>query len=181
MRSNFLLLLLAFITVFAVSCGSSNDEKWVSYTSANGGFVVNMPSGFKETEKQEKTAFGTQLVHTVSWKPATMSFVRFKLFQVSYTNCSVSPTDSIGMSAALDSSIHLRIHDFTDNPVEIDQIEFAGHPGRAFILDIGKENTITVCKECIANGKKYELTAIALKSFSNEPQINAFFDSFRIQ
>lgn len=180
MRSAFkFLTLLSFIAVFA-SCGKS--ETWTKISVPEGGFSISMPSDIKKTEKKENTIFGKQTTHFVAWKPSNFAIDKFKLFQVSYTDCPANiMADSNMVNLMLDSAVEVRKKDFTESEViESQSIDFNGYPGRAFFYDAPKGNTIVTVKMFIANGKLYDLVVIAKKNYSTNNEMNNFFNSFSI-
>lgn len=178
MRSFFNLVAVALSAVLFFSCTGGNSN-WSRYTSGEGGFSVNMPGKPEKTDKVLVTAFGKQKVNFVSWKPSALAIDKFKLFQVSFTNCPAQyGTDTVMRDYMLDSCIRMRKKDFTekvDFPAET--IELNGYPGRAFIFDGG--GTIVNVKQCIANGKLYDLTVISKSDQSTNAEISEFFNSFQ--
>ena len=161
------------------SCGGGK-EQWAVYTSGEGGFSVRMPGKVDKTDKTEVTPFGKQKTHFVTWKPSAMAINKFKLFQVSYTECPQKfIADTVLLDVMLDSSIRMRYRDFTEKvDVQGERIELNGYPGRAFIYD-GKDD-ITIVKQCITNGRKYDLTVIVKKDQGTNPEISEFFNSFQV-
>ena len=163
--------------LFTVYSCSDDNEAWGKYTSTQGAFSVTMPIHVKKLDKKEATVFGTQVTHFITWRPSTFAIDKFKLFQVSYTDC---PTrvcmDSTLLNAALDSGIALRKKDFTDNDIQSETIELNGYPGRSFIFD--NNNSIAIVKECIVNNKKYDLTVVTKKNYATNTEISDFFNSF---
>jgi hypothetical protein len=140
-----------------------------------------MPEKPQVYDKQEATPFGKQTVHYVSWKPESLELNKFKLFQVSYTDCPTRFTsDANTLSIALDSSINARKKDFTELDVTSQPIEINGYPGRAFILSPDKDNVITIVKQIVANNKRYDLTVIAKKDYPTNSEVNDFFNSFQV-
>ncbi|MBC7553922.1 MAG: hypothetical protein H7257_08085 [Taibaiella sp.] len=162
-----------------VSCGSNQVDTWAVYTSGEGGFSVEMPAKPQKSEKIEVTAFGKQKVNFITWKPSSFSIDKFKLFEVSYTNC---PAGVIGDSAKtkffLDSSIKLRANDFTERGIAVQEVDINGYPGRAFIYEVAGENTVIV-KQCLTNNRRYDLVVIAKSGQGTNPEIARFFDSFQ--
>ena len=181
--SRFILGSLAFclIGVFC-SCGNGSTTKWTTYTSADGGFTINMPNETKTSEQVLPTPFGKQTVHFIMWKPSSLTIDKFKLFQISYTACpSRVVTDSSGTQNVLDSSINQRVKDFADVDVDIENISVNGYPGRAFIFDQPDFSTIAVVKECIVNNKIYDLTVIMKRNYATNEEVSNFFNSFKVQ
>jgi len=173
--------LLTFICVFSISCSTADDVKWVNIVSKEGGYSVNMPYGSKKEDKQETTIFGKQTVHYCSWVPTILGFVKFKLFQLSYTECPASVNmDQPSVSDLLNKGITARMKDYTDEPTEVDSSQLNGYDARSFILNKAKMNTITICKECVANHKKYDLTVVIMSAFANDPAVEQFFNSFQL-
>lgn len=169
-------VLVLSLTFFA-SCGGNND-KWAVYNSGEGGFSINMPAQPEKTEKVEVTPFGKQKVHFITWKPSTFAIDKFKLFQVSYTDCPPRfASDSIMVDFMLDSSIRMRKKDFTEKDFGAETITLNGYPGKSFILDNGG-NTVIV-KQCITNGRRYDLVVIAKNGQGTNPEIGEFFNSFK--
>ncbi len=178
MRSTVVLSAFVLSLFMLVSCGNT-DEKWSTYTSGEGGFSISMPTKVEKTEKVEVTPFGKQKTHFVTWKPSALAINKFKLFQVSYTDCpSKFIEDSIMRDFMLDSSIRMRYRDFTErDDVQGQSIELNGYPGRAFIFE-GKDD-VTIVKQCITNGRRYDLTVIAKEGQGTNPEISQFFNSFQ--
>ena len=165
--------------VILISSCSQHTNKWAKYSDH--AFSINMPEKPQVYDKQESTAFGKQTVHYVSWKPETLELNKFKLFQVSYTDCPARyTTDSMRLNSALDSSINLRKRDFTELDIISQPIEINGYPGRAFILDPDRDNVVTIVKQIIANNKRYDLTVIAKRDYPTNTEINTFFNSFLV-
>jgi hypothetical protein len=178
MRTKFWLPVLCLL-IFS-SC-SDKKTVWGTYVSKEGGFSVYMPLNVVKTEKHEVTAFGKQVTHFVTWRPSSFAIDKFKLFQVSYTDCPTHFADSSSLNAKLDSSINLRKNDFTElKDIEATPISLNGYPGRAFIYDESKATTIAIVKQCIANGKRYDLTVIAKRDYPTNAEISAFFNSFQV-
>ena len=170
---------IAFLlTVVLASCGGENIV-WDKYTNNEGGFAVTIPNPVKKVDK--KGIFWNQTTHFISWKPSTFAIDKFKLFQVSYTECPPSvSTDSLLLNVMLDSAIMIRKKDFTEaEDIPSQTIELNGFPGRAFFFD-GGGNTLVTVKECIANNKLYDLTVISKKNYSTNNEINTFFNSFQV-
>lgn len=140
-----------------------------------------MPPNTVKSEKVEVTAFGKQKVHFITWKPSTFSIDKFKLFEVSYTTCPPSLVrDSMMVDFMLDSCIRMRKLDFTEKEgIAVQNIELNGYPGRAFFFDVPNASQIVIVKECITNGRKYDLTVIANKDQGTNSEIARFFDSFQ--
>ena len=168
---------------FLLSSCSGGGNEWVEIRSADGGFSVMMPPGTTKSEKMEVTAFATQKqkVHFITWKPSSFSIDKFKLFQVSYTDCPAKFTsDSMMLDVMLDSSIRMRKVDFSEKlGIPVQNIELNGYPGRAFFYDVPAGNQIVIVKQCISNGKRYDLAVIANRDQGTNPEISKFFDSFK--
>lgn len=169
-------LFIASVFLMFASC-SQEAAKWKEFTSNEGGFSINMPNPVKKSQKKMETAFGNQMVYFYTWAPPGTSIDKFKLFEISYTNCPTA--DSSRMEALLDKSIDLRKKDFSENDIPSQNIELNGYPGRAFIYDEARGNTLVIVKQCIANGKKYDLTVVAKKNYGTNNEINDFFNSFQ--
>lgn len=178
MRSLLILFAISLTFYGCTSC-SEHSARWAKYTDR--AFSVRMPEKPKVYDKTESTPFGKQNVHYVSWSPESLELNKFKLFQVSYTNCPATFTSDTGIiSASLDSSINARKKDFTDLDVVSHPIEINGYPGRAFIYSPDKENTITIVKQILANNKRYELTVVAKKDYPTNSEMADFFNSFQV-
>jgi hypothetical protein len=172
-------LFIIFFCLLIASCTPPND-KWARY-SGDKTFSVLMPVQPVASDRMEATPFGRQNVHYVTWKPATMELNKFKLFQVSYTDCpSRYTSDTAKLNATLDTCINLRKRDFTENDVISEAIEIGGYPGRAFIYNPPRENVITIVKEVIANNKRYDLTVIAKRDYPTNTEIGNFYNSFQV-
>ena len=140
-----------------------------------------MLSPIQKAEKTEVTAFGKQVRHFVRWKPSSFAIDKFKLFEVSYTNCPVALSDTARLNMMLDSAAEMRIKDFTEEePVEYQKIEFNGYLGRAFFYDAPKGNTSVSVKMCIADGKLYDLVVVAKKDYAVTEDMSKFFNSFKL-
>ncbi len=164
-----------------LSCGGKKESDWYTLKSGEGGFTVNMPSKPVKSDKTEVTAFGRQAVHFYTWKPGTFSIAKFKLFQISYTDCAPRlVSDSVMMELMLDSAINMRKKDFTEKEIVSQHIELNGYPGTAFIYQVPNDNTIAIVKECITNGRKYDLTVICKRDQATNEEINQFFNSFQV-
>ncbi len=159
------------------SCGNNNVD-WEKYTSNEGGFIIQLPTPVKKTDKKDIFWKGT--THFFSWKPSAFAIYKIKLFQVSYTDCPPGvSTDSLLLNVMLDSAIMVRKKDFTDaEDIPSQTIELNGYQGRAFFFD-GGGNTLVTVKECIANNRLYDLVAITKKNYSTNNEINTFFNSFQ--
>jgi hypothetical protein len=176
MRSIIAIAIFSCLLFTVYSCSEDNDA-WGKYTSNEGSFSITMPAHVKKTEKKEVTVFGTQVTHFVTWKPSSFAIDKFKLFQVSYTECPPRVCmDSLLLNAALDSGIALRKKDFTESDIQSETIELNGYPGRSFIYD--NNSSICVVKECIVNNKKYDLTVITKKNYATNAEVSNFFNSF---
>ena len=173
---------LVCIALCIFSSCRNNAPTWAKYTSREGGFSINMPAQIVKSEKHEVTAFGKQVTHFITWKPSSFAIDKFKLFQVSYTDCPARfSADSGRLNAALDSSINLRKNDFTElKDIDAEPIALNGYPGRAFIYEEPKVSTFAIVKECIANGRKYDLTVVAKKDYPTNVEISNFFNSFQV-
>ena len=168
------------LIVILTSCGKK--ESWSKQSFPEGGFTIEMPSDIKKTEKKENTVFGKQTTHFIAWKPSSFAIDKFKLFQVSYTDCPANvPADTNLMNLMLDSAIEIRKKDFTESEIiESQNIELNGYPGRAFFYDAPKGNTIVTVKLCITNNKLYDLVVISKKNYSTNGEMGNFFNSFTI-
>lgn len=180
MRTIYNFVCLALLCVTLASCGAASTD-WVQINSGEGGFSATMPPNTVKSEKVEVTAFGKQKVHFITWKPSTFAIDKFKLFQISYTTCPPNLVrDSMMVDFMLDSCIRMRKLDFTEKEeIAVQNIELNGYPGRAFFYDVPKGNQIVIVKECITNGRKYDLTVIANKDLGTNSEISRFFDSFQ--
>ncbi len=178
MRLSVVVLLLGALLI----AGCAKNTQWSKYTSREGGFSIYMPSEITKSEKREVTPFGKQTTHFITWKPSSFAIDKFKLFQVSYTDCPARyTTDSAHLNSILDSCIDLRKMDFNESKdIESQVIELNGYPGRAFIYDEPRGTTIAIVKICIVNNKKYDVTVVAKKSYPTNNEIAAFFNSFQV-
>ena len=176
---NFCILVILVLSIS--SCGEKNN-KWEKYVSKDGGFSIYMPTPVKRSDKMEVTAFGKQMTHFITWKPSSFAIAKFKLFQVSYTDCPARfSIDSLRRSAILDSSINLRKADFTElKDIEAYPIELNGYQGRCFIYQEINGNTIVIVKQCIVNNKRYDVTVVAKKDYPTNLEISNFFNSFTV-
>ena len=167
------------------SCGgdsNSNNNSWTQVTNAEGGFMISMPGDTKleKSEKTEVTPFGKQVVHFLTWKPKTFSINKFKLFQVSYTDCPARYlSDTIMQQVMLDSSIRMRARDFTEKAIVAENIELNGYPGRSFIYQIPHDNNLANVKQCFTNNRRYDLIVIARSDEGTNNEVGHFFDSFQ--
>jgi hypothetical protein len=164
-----------------VSCGNNNDNKWEVYKSGDGGFSINMPAKPEKSEKVEVTPFGKQKVHFITWRPGAMSIDKFKLFQVSYTDC---PDrfflDTFTLLKVMDSSIKLRKVDFSEKEFKDETIDFNGYPAKAFIFDEDKNNEIVMVKQFYTNHRRYDLCVVVKRNQGTNNEVNEFFNSFTI-
>lgn len=175
----FISFVLCCSACFVITSCSEHNNKWSKY--GDHAFSVTMPAGAKVYDKQETTPFGKQNVHYVTWKPESLELNKFRLFQVSYTDCPARFTgDTMKINATLDSSINQRKRDFTELEVVSHAIEINGYPGRAFIHDPARDNVITIVKQVIANNKRYDLTVIAKRDYPTNTEISNFFNSFEV-
>ncbi len=150
---------------------------WSEYTSKDAGFTVFMPTHPARTDGK----VGKQTIHYVTWKPTTFALDKFKLFQVSYTDYpGFVNSDSVRLNALLDSSINTRKKDFTELDVDSEPITLNGYPGRAFMYQTDRGNTITIVKECLVGSRVYDLTVIAKKDYPTNDEMNKFFNSFQV-
>lgn len=162
-----------------VACKNNNKNEWAIYSSGPGAFSVNMPVKPELTQKTEVTPFGKQVVHFVTWRPSAVSISKFKLFQVSYTDCPPAiVADTIMTQVMLDSSIKMAKQEFSEKDFPVESIDLNGYPGRAFIFE-AKGNTVVIVKQCITNNRKYELTCITRGNIGTNPEVASFFDSFQ--
>jgi hypothetical protein len=161
------------------SCKPSNTV-WEAYTSREGGFSIIMPPNPKKVDKVLMTPFGKQAVHFIEWRPESLTIDKFKLFQVSYTGCPSAAADSFSRQRILDSSIVMRAKDFTELDIDIHTVDLNGYFGRAFIFDVQGNNTIAIVKECIVNGKLYDITVVLKKNYATNKEVHQFFDSFKV-
>jgi hypothetical protein len=172
---------IALISLLFMLPACHTNNSWAKYSSNADGFTIYMPVGPKSMVKQQKTAFGTQQVHYIYWKPATFDINKLKLLQVAYNDCSRrGGADSAYTNQALDSSINLRKRDYTDLEVTDEHITLEGYPGRAFIYQDEKENSTTIVKTIMANNRIYTLTAVTKRDYPSNAEMNTFFDSFQI-
>ena len=174
-------VIVFIVFTFTLSSCSQNDVKWQKYTASDGTFSINMPESYTKTEKRENTVFGRQVVHYVSWKPSVFALDKFKLFQITYTECPKGYTsDTLSLGALLDRSISERKKDFPEVEVQPQNIEMAGYRGRAFIYDPPSDNVITVVKQCIADDRLYDITVIAKRNYPTNIELGNFFNSFQV-
>lgn len=174
------ILFLFLLPIALLSC-SDPDTGWKTHTIPEGNFSIEMLSPVQKAEKTEVTAFGKQVRHFVRWKPSSFAIDKFKLFEISYTNCPAGiTTDSFRLSMMLDSAVEMRKKDFSESDViESQEIELNGYPGRAFFYDAPKGNTLVSVKICIAGDKLYDLVVIAKKNYSVNDDMSRFFNSFK--
>ncbi len=170
----YLMVLLAFATTM-FSC--KDETPWAQYTSKEAGFSVFMPAGPKKSDHKN----GKLTMHSVTWKPETFALDKFKLFEVSYTDYpSFVASDSNKVNALLDTAISYRKRDFTELDVDHQPITINGYPGRAFMLQPDRGNTITIVKQCLVGNRVYELCVIAKKDYPVNNELNRFFNSFQV-
>jgi hypothetical protein len=162
-----------------LACKNNNKSEWAIFSSGPGAFSVNMPVKPELTQKTEVTPFGKQVVHFVTWKPSAVSISKFKLFQISYTDCPQTVVaDTIMTQVMLDSSIKMAKQEFSEKELSVENIELNGYPGRAFIYE-AKGNTVVIVKQCITNNRRYQLTCITRGNMGTNPEVANFFDSFQ--
>ena len=172
-----LIQLIIICVLFCLVSSCRDQTPWAQYTAKDAGFTVFMPSKPVRTDKKT----GKQVIHYVTWKPETFALNKFKLFEVSYTDYpGFVNSDSTALNALMDSSINARKRDFTDLDVESQPITLNGYPGRAFMFEADRGNTITIVKECIVANRRYDLTVIAKKDYPTNNEINSFFNSFQV-
>jgi hypothetical protein len=172
--------IIACIFVMFLSSCSQEETKWSEFTSNEGKFTINMPSPTKKSEKVVETPFGSQKVYFYSWQPPGYAIDKFKLFEVSYTSVPARiANDSELIEEMLDKSIELRKKDFAETDIPAQNIELNGYPGRAFIYNESKGSTLVIVKQCIVNGKRYDLTVVAKKNYGTNKEVSDFFNSFQ--
>ena len=178
MRSFAKFIVLICLLAVVSSC-SDDNHPWAKYTSAEGGFTVMMPSRVKKSEKKEYTVFGKQITHFVTWKPSSFAIDKFKLFQVSYTDCPPRiAADSALLNSALDSAMAIRKKDFTEGDLEAENVDLNGDPGRSFLF-VNKDEDVAIVRECIVNNRKYDLTVVTKKNYKTSAEVGTFFNSFQ--
>jgi len=175
-----LISILSLAIIFA-SCGG-NSGGWTKHVVPEGSYSIQMPADSKKSEKKETTAFGAQTTHFLTWKPSAFGMDKFKLFQISYSNCPSSVSSDTNMlNLMLDSAIEMRKKDFTESEIiESQSIELNGYQGRAFFYDAPKGNTIVSVKICIVKDKLYDLVVISKKNYATNNEMNTFFNSFTV-
>jgi hypothetical protein len=174
-------LAVIVLFIFLGSSCSSNNTKWDTYKSPNGGFSVFMPEHPKTFDKTESTPFGKQVIHYVQWKPATCELYKIKLVQIAFTDCPRSLfSDSLHVNAIMDSSINQRKRDFTELDILSHPVDINGYPGRAFMYDPAGDNVITTVKQCFANDRRYDITVVTKRDYPTNAELNNFFNSFTI-
>jgi len=174
---SFLAILAASVLLF--SCHPTVKSE--RYSSNADGFSAYFPAKPVTTVKQEKTIFGTQAVHYVTWKPGTFDINKLKLLQVTFTDCPRSAAaDSMRTAITLDSSMNLLKRDYSEFEIETHEVSMDGYPGRSFIYLDEKENSNTVVRQILANNKIYTLTAVTKKDYPANDELNSFFDKFQI-
>ena len=179
MRPILNILVAGILLICSASC-SQEESKWNEFTSNEGGFTINMPTPVKKTDRIVETPFGNQNVHFYSWQPPGYAIDKFVLFEISYTNVPARiANDSTLMQEALDKSIEMRVKDFAETDVPAQNIELNGYPGRAFIYNEAKGSSLVIVKQCIVNGKRYDLTVVAKKNYGTNKEISDFFNSFQ--
>lgn len=167
-------------TILVAACGDKKQDKWATYNDGKGAFSVEFPGPPSTTQKTIATPFGKQVENFIAWKPGTMDIYKIKLMQVSYVPAPASiMNDSTLLNYMLDSSIKMRQKDFTEKEFLTQKIEFNGYPGRAFIYQTEKGNSIVIVKQCITNNRRYDLVVIANANQSTNPEIARFFNSFQ--
>jgi hypothetical protein len=170
---------LFLFVIFLTAC-SQEKTTWSELSSNEGGFTINMPAPVKKSEKVIETPFGNQKVCFFSWQPPGYAIDKFKLFEVSYTNVpSRVANDSALTEEMLDKSIELRKKDFAEGDIPAQNIELNGYHGRAFIYNESKGSTLAIVKQCIVNGKRYDLTVVAKKNYGTNKEVSDFFNSFQ--
>jgi len=168
---------LFIMSMLVVMTSCKETTKWSDYTSKEGGFTVTMPSELKLSDK----VYGKQTIHFITWKPSSFALDMFKLFEVSYMNCpGAAGADSTKLNALLDTCINMRKKDFTELDIDAQPILLNGYPGRAFMFQPQRGNTIAIVKECIVGNKRYDLTVISKKDYPTNNEINRFFNSFKV-
>jgi hypothetical protein len=172
---------LLILPLLMLAC-SSEERGWKNHTVPEGNFSVDMPMPMQKAEKTEITVFGKQVRHFARWKPSSMAIDKFKLFEVSYTDCPASVlSDSFRINMVLDSAVEMRKKDFSEvDEIESQAIELNGYPGRAFFYDAPKGNTTVSVKICIAGNKLYDLVVVAKKDYAIHDEMSRFFNSFKV-
>ncbi len=176
--NSFIAILVVAALLFSSCHPSSRSER---YSSNADGFSVYFPAKPVTAVKQERTIFGMQAVHYVTWKPGTFDINKLKLLQVSFTDCPRSASaDSMRIAVTLDSSINMLMRDYSEFDIESHEISMDGYPGRSFIFLDDKENSSTVVRQILTNNKIYTLTAVSKKDYPANDELNSFFDKFQI-
>jgi len=180
MRHLLRLTVICTIILTLSSC-SEKSGNWQKYTAGDGSFAINMPEGYTKADKRENTVFGRQTVHYITWKPSVFGLDKFKLFQITYTDCpKTAAADTLTIGAMLDKSMTERKKDFTEVDVAFQNVNVDGYPGREFIYDPPSDNVITIVKECIANNRLYDITVIAKRNYPTNIELGNFFNSFQV-
>lgn len=171
--------ILLAVLLFTTGACTHHVSSWSAYQES-GKFQAEFPGKPVVTDKVETTPFGKKTVHYVSWKPATLELNKFKLFQVSYTECPTYSEADSSLYKALENSINIRKKDFTDNDIQSQAITINQYPARAFMFDPPHESVITIVKQVIVNNRRFDITVIAKKDYPTNDEIGRFFNSIQL-
>ena len=177
-----IILRLFFICfgIFILSSCNPKNIPWEKYTSTEGAFSIYMPAPIKKKDKKGFSIFGRQVVsHFLYWDPPTFTIDKFKLFQVTYTDCPANICrDTALLNTMLDSAIITRRRDYTDAEIPIQNIALNGYAGRAFFYD-GEGNMLVSVKTCLVHDRIYDFVVVSKKNYATNKEVSDFFDSFQ--
>ena len=143
--------------------------------------MIMMPGSAKQHDKVEETVFGKQTTHFLTWRPGAFAMNKFKLFEISYTDCKPAMiADSMSRENVMDAAVLLKKKDFSDLDIASQPINLNGDPGRAFFYDDPKGNSMVSVKMCISGNRLYFLTVVFKDNYSTSQEMSEFFDSFQV-
>lgn len=159
-----------------------SSTSWKTTTSINGGFQIDTPGETEYKITSIPTAIGTIDYHTYLYHQMQDTVATF-LYMISY--CSYPegsfPADSTDL-----------IHDFFDATLEqsatsvsgevvyTDNISYQGFPGLFWRLHYNGGRSVMKTKAYLIRDRFYSLQVATESDYSLDPNINRFFDSFRI-
>ncbi|HLJ94684.1 MAG TPA: DUF1559 domain-containing protein, partial [Gemmataceae bacterium] len=162
------------------SVASPSTGGWKEFTSKQGGFTVAFPAVPQETNISQKSPQGNVEVHlAMCTMPADQGH-----YQVTYTDLSEALLKQLGVADAARMLDNLPQQTKTllpgaKPPGEMKKITLNGNPGREFTLELPGKGPV-LFRVYVVKNRVYQLMAMSAKDPASSPDVQRFFDSFKL-
>ncbi len=180
---------LLFVSIVGTLASCTNQKyagrHWITYTSPDKKFSIDIPQGYKTSEITEKDRMlGTYKKHYIYWRFPSSWICDFdiKLIQLCYFDLphkyKNGMEDTILKKYANDLIETWGVH----GKVTVADISNNAYQGKYihFKATDGEPNTAIYWWECIVNARVYSFEVFVYNNYDNQREINRAFNSFRV-